>query len=573
MVAKQTEGAADPKKTPEIPADMTFDVIILGSGQAGSVTGTILAKHGARVLLVDAASHPRFAIGESMTPQLVEWIHILSERHDIPELKSLASVQQSTRDIAPTFGTKAHFGFLKHEVGQEPDPREATQLALPKIFLQNSHMFRQDSDAFMFHVAVKYGCVPRQNWRAGEIDFDDDGVTVTGKSAAPGAPVERYRAKYLVDASGVRSPLADKFDLREKPARFKHHSRSMFTHYVGIKPFDDVSGHPKDLRPPADWHTGTMHHLIERGWFWIIPFDNHEKSRNPLCSVGLTIDERTYPKPKDLSPEQEFQLFLDKYPAVKRQFDGASRIREWISTDRLQYSSKQTIGDRWCLMSHAAGFLDPLFSRGLSNTFEVVDALTSRLIDALDDGDFSAERFEYVERLEQGLLQYNDELVNSSFIAFSHFRLWNAMFRVWGSFITPGTMRLTRARLKHVRDGNPQHFQELEKTRHPGLWWPQSDSFKILLESAAETCEKYEAGSLTGDEAADAIFKLLNDSPIVNPVFGWKDESKRFIYPSTATMARFLYWASVQAPAEMNSVGREFLLGIVKAGAKIRKLL
>nr|WP_239919797.1 MULTISPECIES: hypothetical protein [unclassified Streptomyces] len=134
-------------------------------------------------------------------------------------------------------------------------------------------------------------------------------------------------------------------------------------------------------------------------------------------------------------------------------------------------------------------------------------------------------------------------------------------------------MRLTRARLKHFKDKDQRHFRELEQNDHPGLWWPQSDKFKILLETTSETCEKYEAGALTGDEAADIIFKLLDDSPIVNPVFGWKDEEKRFIYPSVATMGRFLYWASVQAPPEMNSVGREFLLGIVKAGSKVRKLL
>ncbi|SCE12110.1 FADH2 O2-dependent halogenase [Streptomyces sp. BpilaLS-43] len=551
----------------EIPEKAHYDVIILGTGLAGSVAGTIMARHGAKVLLIDAASHPRFAIGESMTPQLVEWIHILAERHRIPELKSLASVNASTRDIAPTFGTKAHFGFMKHEPGREPDPREATQLALPKIFLNNSHMFRQDSDAFMFYVAVKYGCTAKQNWRAADVDFDDDGVTVTGQDG------EAFRGKYLIDASGFRSPLAEKFDLRDKPARFKHHSRSMFTHYVGIKPFDDVSGHPKELRPPADWHTGTMHHLIERGWFWIIAFDNHKKSRNPLCSVGLTMDERTYPKPKNLTPDEEFSQFLDRYPAVKRQFDGASRVREWVSTDRLQYSSKQTIGDRWCLMSHAAGFLDPLFSRGLSNTFEVVDALTSRLIEALGDGDFSAERFEYVERLEQGLLKYNDDIVNSSFISFSHFRLWNAVFRIWGSFISPGTMRLTRARLNHVKDGDERHFRDLEDTRFPGLWWPESEKFKTLLESTAETCEKYEAGALTGDEAADIVFQMIKDCDIVNPAFGWKNENQRFVSPSTLTMARFLYWASFQAPEEMNNVGKEFLMGILKAGAKVRKLL
>ena len=543
------------------------DVVILGSGLAGSVAGAILARHGANVVLIDATTHPRFAVGESMTPQLVEWLHILSERYDVPEIKSLTSVKVSTRDIGPTFGTKAHFGFQLHRPGEEPDPREATQLALPRIFEQNSHMFRQDSDSFMFHVAVRYGCTPRQNWRATDLDFDDDGVTVTGGNG------ERFRAQYLIDASGFRSPLAEKFDLRENPARFKHHSRSMFTHYIGIKPFDDVSGHPRHLRPPVPWHQGTMHHMIERGWFWIIPFDSHPKSKNPLCSVGLTFDERLYPKPADMTPEEEFEHYLDMYPAVKRQFEGAHRVREWVSTDRLQYSSKRSIGDRWCLTSHAAGFLDPLFSRGLSNSFEVVDALVSRLLAALQDGDYSAERFAYVEKLEHGLLQYNDDIVNSSFIAFSHFPLWNAVFRVWGAFISPGVMRLTRARLLFVRDGDDRYFSELEDVAHPGLWWPESTKFKRLLEATAETCEKYDVGELSGDEAAAAVFKLIEDSDIVNPTFGWKDPKHRFVAPSTLTMARFMYWASVQGPPEMRHLGREFIKGILKAGVKARKIL
>ena len=543
------------------------DVFILGSGLAGSVSAAILARHGARVVLADAAHHPRFAIGESMTPQLVEWLHIVSERYDVPEIKSLTSVKALNRDVGQVFGTKAHFGFMLHRPGQEPDPREATQLALPKVFEQNAHLFRQDSDSFMFHVAVRYGAVARQYWRATDVDFDDDGVTVTGHNG------ETFRAKYLIDASGFRSPLAEKFGLREVPARFKHHARSLFTHYVGVKPFDDVSGHPDRLRPPAPWHTGTMHHLIERGWFWIIPFDNNKVSRNPLCSVGLTFDERLYPKPADMTPAQEFEHHLGMYPAIARQFEGAHPVREWVSTDRLQYSSSQTIGDRWCLMSHAAGFLDPLYSRGLSNTFEVVDALSSRLLKALQDGDFSAERFEYVERLEQGLLQYNDDLVNSSYIAFSHFRLWNAVFRIWGAFITPGVMRLTRARLLYVRDHDDRHFEDLEKGDYPGLWWPESHKFKQLLESTAEICEKYEVGELTGDEAADAVFALIQSSDIVNPAFGWKDPEQHFVAPSAVTMGKFLYWASYRGTDEMRDLGREFFKGIMKAGLKARKVL
>src|SRR3954470_8872293 len=124
MAAKGTKKAAEVRHC---------DVFILGSGLAGSVSASILARQGASVVLADAASHPRFAVGESMTPQLVEWLHILSERYEVPEIKSLGTVEASTRDIGPVFGTKAHFGFMLHRRYEEPDPREATQLAIPKI--------------------------------------------------------------------------------------------------------------------------------------------------------------------------------------------------------------------------------------------------------------------------------------------------------------------------------------------------------------------------------------------------------------------------------------------------------
>jgi FADH2 O2-dependent halogenase len=544
------------------------DVLILGSGLAGSISAAILARQGAKVVLVDAATHPRFAIGESMTPQLIEWLHILKSRFDVPEIGHLLSVQDVDRHIGPMHGKKRNFGFLRHEAGREPDPREATMFVIPRVLTEASHLFRQDSDQHYFNVAAGYGCVTRQNWRAADLDFDDDGVTVTGLNG------EVFRAKYLIDASGFRSLLAEKFDLREQPPRFKHHARSLFTHYVGIKPFDEVSHHPRSLRPPVPWHSGTLHHMIERGWFWIIPFDNVKDSRNPLCSVGLTMDERRYPKPKDLSPQEEFQSFLDQYPAVKRQFEGASRVREWVSTDRLQYSSKHSIGPRWCLMSHAAGFLDPLYSRGLSNTFEVVYALCTRILESLKDDDWSVERYEYVDRLERGLLKYNDDLVNSSYIAFSHFRLWNAVFRVWGGFLTPGVMRLHRALAEYELDGDERHLRKLEESKYPGLWWPAED-FAAILELTTTTCEQYEAGEIDGDKAADIIFKALTDCESLNPIFGWRGpEDVRFVYPTTAMVAKFMDWSLRKAPAgEMQQISRSLIDSALRSALKGKKPL
>ncbi|HSV65535.1 MAG TPA: tryptophan 7-halogenase [Mycobacteriales bacterium] len=550
-------GAADPH---------LCDVMILGSGLGGSITAAILARQGATVVLVDAGSHPRFAVGESMTPQLVEWLHLLRLRYDVPEIGHLLDVKAITKNIGPFHGRKQNFGFVRHEVGKEPNPHESTMFASPKTLTEAGHLYRQDTDSYYFNVAARYGATLRQNWRATGLDFDDDGVTVTGHNG------EVFRAKFLIDASGFRSPLAEKFDLREKPARFKHHSRSLFTHYVGIKPYDDVCFYPEELRPPAPFHAGTLHHLIDRGWFWIIPFDNYKDSKNPVCSVGLTFDERVYPKPTDMTPEEEFHFYLDRYPAVKRQFDGAKRIREWVSTDRLQYSSSRTVGPRWCLMSHAAGFIDPLFSRGLSNTFEVVDALCSRLLASLRDDDFSVERYEYVEQLERGLLNYNDEIVNNSYISFSHFRLWNLVFRMWASFTTPTTMRLLKARQRFALDGDDRHFQELEKSQYTGLWWPDSPTFKRLFDTVSETCEKYEAGELDGDTAADILFKAYRECDVVNTPFGWKDEEQHYFLPSTPTMLKFLWWTNTQAPPEMRELGRALLTGMVKSGLKGKKV-
>lgn len=557
-------GAAAPEREP-----MACDVFILGAGLAGSITGAILARQGAKVVLVDAGQHPRFAVGESQNPQLVEWLHLLAVRYDVPEIKDLLDIKAVTAKIGPHHGRKQSFGFVTHRPGREPDPHEATMFVIPKMLTEASHMFRQDTDTHYFNVAAKYGCELRQNWRATDLDFDDDGVTVTGQNG------EVFRARYLIDASGFRSPLAQKFDLREQPSRLKHHARSMFTHYVGIKPYDDVCNYPEALRPPAEspFHGGTLHHLINRGWFWIIPFDNHPDSVNPVCSVGLTFDERVYPKPTDLTAEQEFQHYLDQYPAVKRQFEGATRVREWVSADRIQYSSKQTVGPRWCLMSHASGFVDPLYSRGLSNTFEVVDALVWRLLDALREDDFSVERFAYVEKLEQGLLDYNDKIVNSSYISFSHFRLWNAVFRVWACFTTPATMRLIRARQDFAFDGDDRHFKEMENAPYPGLWWPDSHAFKHLIDLTAETCERFEAGEIDGDKAADIVFQGIRDCESVNTPFGWKDgEDHRFYRATTPTMIKFMWWATTQGPTEMRELGRAMISGVVRQGVRGRKV-
>jgi tetracycline 7-halogenase / FADH2 O2-dependent halogenase len=543
------------------------DVVIIGSGIAGSMLGAILAKGGANVVLIDGTQHPRFAVGESTIPHLLVRLHILALRYGVPEIAHLQDINTITRHIGSNFGVKRHFGFQLHRPGEEPDPRESNMAATPKTLYRASHLFRQDSDAYLFQVAVRYGCLPRQNWRVADIELDDDAVTVTGTNG------ERFRARYLVDASGFRSPLADRLGLREVPSRLRHHSRSLFTHMVGVKPYDDVVTVPARHRPPIRWHEGTLHHTFERGWFWVIPFDNHKASTNGAVSVGLTLDERLYPKPTDMTPEQEFFAFAERFPAVARQFTGARSIREWVSTDRLQYSSTQSVGHRWCLMSHAAGFLDPLFSRGMSNTVEVIDALAWRLLDALADDDFSADRFSYVEQLEQGLLDFNDDLANSSFIAFSHFPLWDAVFRMWGFSSNYGAMRLTRAELQYELSGDDQVFKDLEKAPYTGFWWPDDPMMKQMWDIMVETCLKYEVGEIGGDAAAETLHRMIRESPLPPPAFGYKDPDNQWVHPSLPDLVKFLRWALMSGPDSVQQLARGTLQASIRKGVRRQKIV
>ena len=108
------------------------DVVVLGSGLGGSITAAILARQGAKVVLIDAGHHPRFAVGESMIPQLVEWLHCIALRYDVPEVKYLLDIKSITKHIGAHHGKKQHFGFVKHDVGREPNPREAAMFAIPK---------------------------------------------------------------------------------------------------------------------------------------------------------------------------------------------------------------------------------------------------------------------------------------------------------------------------------------------------------------------------------------------------------------------------------------------------------
>jgi FADH2 O2-dependent halogenase len=536
-----------------------YDVAILGSGLGGAMLAAILAKQGHSVLLLEKGTHPRFAIGEAMLPQSSMLMWILGERFGVPEIQHLSNSLSIRQHVSASCGVKRTIGFLYHEEGRRQNPAQSHLLVPPATPLfSESHLYRQDVDLYMVNAAIRHGAVYRERIDVNDLELRDDEVVL--RSAAG----EEFHARFLVDGTGHKSLLAETLGLREKPTRLRTQSRSIFTHLKGVKAYDDCLRPDEHLGLSARWYEGTLHHVFDGGWFWVIPFDNHGDKGdavNPLCSVGLTLDMRKFPD-RGLSPEQEFREIVARFPSVAAHFEGAEAVRPWISTGRLQYSSTRSAGDRWFLLAHAAGFVDALYSRGLISTFETILALVDPLMQSLREDRFTAARFAYPERLQAALLDANDRMVNSSYQAFGHFPLWNAWVRLWLSSTLFGDLRLFRLCLKYLETRDGAVFDSLQKDPLPRTAAPGENLAEDLLDAGEALLAAVQEGVLSAGEAAERIFELLHLAPLP-PVHGWSDPEQLHLDFTPEKLMRMIGWGKTEAPAELRDRMFDFNMAVL----------
>lgn len=423
-----------------------YDVAIIGSGIGGSTLATVLTRQGLRVVVFEAGAHPRFTIGESMILETSEVMRALAEYYDVPEMAYYSS-ENYYDYIGTQHGVKRHFSFLHHSPGKQQDPQQSVQAVIPKQpYGHEIHIFRQDSDAFLTTVAVSYGATVLQNTPVKDVQIQPDGVEiVTDKDL-------RYHAAYIVDASGMRSLLANKLGWCHRD--LKTHTRTIFTHMVDVPCYNNVGASRQAYGHPFRLSEGTLHHVFRGGWLWVIPFNNHPRATNPLCSVGLQLDPRIYPAQPDLSPETEFYAFIRQFPDIERQFLGAQATRAWMRTDRLQYSAEHVVGDRFALLAHAVGFIDPLYSKGLYVTHMSIMLTADLILKAHKTGDFSAAAFAPLETLTLRYMHMHDQLVAGSLKAWSHYKLWQVYSVLWllGAYLEYLKLTVTRLRAKDRAD-------------------------------------------------------------------------------------------------------------------------
>src|SRR6185436_19202602 len=339
--------------------------------------------------------------------------------------------------------------------------------------------------------------------------------------------------------------------LRTDSSSFRTNSRAIYTHLVGVKPYDQV-GAPKSVhRHKYPLSQSTLHHIFEGGWFWVIPFDNHKESTNPLCSVGLVLNREIHPE-TGMDPEEEFWSFVNKFPHMVRQFEGAQAIRPWISTGRLQYGAQSITGHRYCLLSHAGFFIDPLYSSGLALTTATVDLLSRQLLEAFRKNDFNVEQFEFLNQFFHQNISYFDSVVGSSFVAFRDAELWDSWFRVWVVALLIGTELSANVYLKYVETKDPRVLEQSSGAPYTTLLGGAFPEWRAVYDQALALMDKVRSGEAAPKAAAAQIRGLFKGMPYVPTYFRWHDPSVRTTPAFTVWgMTRMYFWYFFRTPRAM----------------------
>ena len=369
---------------------MQYDLAILGSGFGGSITALIAKQMGMNPVLIEKGSHPRFAIGESSTPQADIALATIAETYNLPRLKPL-SRYGTWKDAYPDLncGPKRGFTYMHH-----PDiDNELLVSASPDGYDCDSQWYRADLDAFLVE-EVKEANIPY---------FDNTDVTSRiEKKCLLTATDFSCTTDFLVDATGGANPL----NIAQDISGIRTNSRVIYSHFDGVIPWGELHGKPHH---PFPCHDAALHHIFRGGWMYVLHFDNG------ITSAGFVLDNTK-------RPNDTWESLMDEYPAIKEQFPHATPTMPMINTGRMQRRATSMVGDNWAMLPHAAYFLDPLHSAGIAHTLCGIE----RLMPILKKSE--ADRHEALLGYQANMcseIDLLDKIIHGCYLCFDTFELFS----------------------------------------------------------------------------------------------------------------------------------------------------
>lgn len=313
-----------------------WDAVVAGAGPAGSATALLLARAGARVLLLDRARFPRDKpCSEYLSPESTRVLERLGP-HILAEVAVAAPARLVGMKVVAPSGAAVVGRFAAGTFS----------FALP----------RTRFDTILRNAAEAAGAQVREGVKVEDLVYERGAVGGVVARWGDGSR-ETSHARVVVGADGLRSVVARRLGgVRASPPY-----RIAFT------------AHVRDARDVTD--VGEMH-VGRPGYVGLGPIGQS------VTTVALVLPQ------SEARRGARFFDELNRFPALAGRFDARNVVRRVLATGPFAKWSRRPVarGGGALLVGDAADFFDPFTGQGIYSALRGAELAAAAVIDNLTSG-------------------------------------------------------------------------------------------------------------------------------------------------------------------------------------------
>jgi flavin-dependent dehydrogenase len=300
-------------------------VLVVGGGPGGTTTGTLLARQGFKVMLLEREVRPRYHIGESLLPSCLRIFDLMGIREKIEA-----------------------YGFVRKDGGYFDWGGQQWEIAFGNLTrpLYGFQVVRSEFDKLLLDHARSEGVDVLDGANATEIIFDN-ATAVAAQYADQDGVSRRIDFSILVDASGRAGVMATRY----------LNNRKFHRSFMNVA----VWGYWREAKRLTIGPQGAITTCsIPYGWIWAIPL------HDGTMSVGIVLHKNKFKELRQyFSLEEIYRNSIGSAATIRALVEPGHLTTELRSETDYSYAAESSAGPGYYLVGDAACFLDPLLSTGV----------------------------------------------------------------------------------------------------------------------------------------------------------------------------------------------------------------